>query len=252
MGLVRAPPRAVGQHGLRAAWQPAALRTGPWGAGRVHRPTPPGRGDRRRATPLRGHGAGLAHRSAGDSRGARDRGCAAKLCPGRQALWRHGPAVPAAAGQPQRLGGGVGAVCVRPLVADHDRRHDRPGARVAGPVLGHGGRRAAPPVAGRPGCRSHDRGRTGRRRAAAGAASRAVSGCGGGHPPGGRRRHRGLPRQPLLGPAGPDRRGAQAASPARHRHAGGVLGGGIAAGDPSTGVGRGRPAGAHPRAPGGA
>jgi hypothetical protein len=210
------------------------------------RPTSPsGRGDRRRAAPLRRHGAGLAHRSAGHGRGARDRGCAAKLCSGGQALRRHGPAVPVAAGQPQGVGGVGGAVCVRPLVADHDRHDDRRGARVAGSVLGHGRRRSAPPVAGRRGRRSHDRGCAGRRRAAAGPTGRALPGHRRGHPPGGHRRYGGLPRQPLLRPARPDRLAAGAASPARHRHTRGVLGGGIAAGNPSSGTSQRRPAGPY-------
>jgi DNA replication protein DnaC len=38
VGLVRAPPGAVGWHRVRAARQPAALGAGPWGAGRGDRP----------------------------------------------------------------------------------------------------------------------------------------------------------------------------------------------------------------------
>ena len=95
--------------------------------------------------PLRRHGAGLADRSAGHGRGARDRGRAAKLRPGGQALRRHGPAVPAPAGQPQGLGRGGGAVCVRPLVADDDRGNDHPGASISGPLLRHGRQRPTRP-----------------------------------------------------------------------------------------------------------
>jgi transposase len=112
---------------------------------------------------------------------AKHYGVAVEPCPSRRAN-RKG------------LGGVGSAVCVRPLVADHDRHDDGRGARVAGSVPGHRRRCPASAVAGRRHRWSRDRGCAGRRRAAAGPSGRALPGHCRGRPPGGHRRDGGLLR----------------------------------------------------------
>ena len=90
-------------------------------------------------------------------------------------------------GQPQGVGGERGPVCLRALVADDDRDHHGRGAGVAGPVLRHRRRRAAPAASPARRCRGQappDRRGAGRRRAAARPAGRPLPGHGRGRPAG--------------------------------------------------------------------
>ena len=159
-----------------------------------------------------------------------------------------GGAVPAAARQPQGRGGVLGPLCVRPVVADDDRRYPGAGAGLPRRVL----RRHQLMPGRRTGGRHRDDGRgAGGRRAAAGAARRAVSGDG----------HR-VPAR-----SAPTRRSPSAATPTRCRPgwpaprrnaaAGSATStleiytaAGVAAGRPPARPGRRRHAGPHPRAPG--
>ena len=92
------------------------------------------------AAPPWRHAAGLAHRPAGHGDRARHPRRAAQLRAGGQALRRGRGAVPAAARQPQGRGRVHGALCVRPVVADHDRHDPGRGAALAGRVLRRPGR----------------------------------------------------------------------------------------------------------------
>ena len=113
---------AVGRDGVCAARHAAPFEPDPWGAGRVDGPGPSDRGHGRCDAPARRHGPDLAHRPAGDGDHAGHPGRPGELRPGGQALRGGRRALPAAARQPQGLGGVRGAVHLGTLVAADDAR----------------------------------------------------------------------------------------------------------------------------------
>ncbi len=137
VGLVRAEAGPPGRDRLRPPGHAAPLEPGPGRPRPLARPGPPRRSDRRRPAAAGRDGPRLADRSAGHGHRAGLGRRPAIVRPGRQALRRDDPALPAAPGQPQGRRRGIGPLPVRTLVADAERDHHDRGPGEPRSVLCH-------------------------------------------------------------------------------------------------------------------